>query len=382
MTEIARGEGMKLSEEYRLSQYEELKTIHGRSNISIVRNKINGIIAVKKIVPIELKEIYAFLKNHPNPFVPIIYENIEDEQNLTIIEEYLTGQNLEEILIERTIPEEEAVFITLQLCLGLKPLHNANPPIICRDLKASNIMITMDKKVKIVDFDIARIYQTGQRCDTRLMGTREYAAPEQYGFMQTDSRTDIYALGVLLNYMILKKFPIEEIVSGKLREIICKCLEMNPNDRYQSIEELETKLRFLYQDNTTEKYNNSQTYFIKNKNLKYNSYRIPGFRSLTWWKILCAILGYSFITMMAFSMEFTSHGVKLAGIQLRFEQSIFWLTQIASIFLIYNYRGISNPLPLVHNPKRSIRIIGYIIIAVIMQFVGVSFLVMFESFIF
>ena len=102
---------MKLSEEYRLSQYEELKTIHGRSNISIVRNKINGIIAIKKIVPIELKEIYAFLKNHPNPFVPIIYENIEDEQNLTIIEEYLTGQNLKKSLLKE-------LFRRKKLCLS------------------------------------------------------------------------------------------------------------------------------------------------------------------------------------------------------------------------------------------------------------------------
>ena len=132
----------------------------------------------------------------------------------------MTGQNLEEMLVGQNISEKEAVFIISQLCDALKPLHNADPPIICRDLKAANVMITMDKEVKIIDFDIARTYQKGQHCDTEMMGTKEYAAPEQYGFRQTDARTDIYAMGVLLNYIISGKYPVEEIVDGKLKWII------------------------------------------------------------------------------------------------------------------------------------------------------------------
>lgn len=371
---------MKLSDEYRLAEYEELKYIHGRNNISIVRNKLNGMIAIKKILSIELKEIYLFLKDHPSPFIPTIFECIENNNQLIIIEEYLTGQNLEEILFTRNIPEKEAVSIILQLCHALKPLHNATPPIICRDLKASNIMITLTNDIKIIDFDIARTYRPGQSCDTELMGTKEYAAPEQYGFRQTDARTDIYAIGVLLNYLILKKFPVEEIVSGKLKKVVCKCLEMNPNDRYQNVDDLRIQLELLYDD-------------LKNSNIQPDtpeqitpplneSYIPPGFRTRTWWKMLTAILGYTFVTMLAFSMEFTFDGVKLTGIRLRFEQSIIWLTQIALIFLIWNYRGIRETIPLVKDSRRIIRIIGYIIAEFILLFIGILFIAMFESFTF
>ena len=373
---------MKLSDEYRLAEYEELKNIHGRDNIFIVRNRINGLIGVKKIVPMELMEIYIFLKNHPTPFIPVIYECIKNDKELIIIEEYLNGQNLEEMLVGQNLSEKEAVFIISQLCDALKPLHNAEPPIICRDLKAANVMITMDKEVKIIDFDIARTYQKGQHCDTEMMGTKEYAAPEQYGFRQTDARTDIYAMGVLLNYIISGKYPVEEIVNGKLGDIIGKCLEMNPDDRYQSVEELKMDLDRIYRISEKEKEPGKQIYGMEETKRTDNSYMIPGFRSHTWWKMLSAILGYAFVTMTAFSIEFKSDDTTLSGIRLRFEQGVIWLTQIALIFLICNYRGIRDDIPLVRDSRKSIRILGYVIAEIVLLFVGILFLAMIESFIF
>lgn len=373
---------MKLSDEYRLAEYEELKNIHGRNNIFIVRNKINGLIGVKKIVPIDLLEIYMFLKKHPTPFIPVIFECIEDDKELIVVEEYLTGQNLEEILAGQNIPEKEAVSIIVQLCEALRPLHNADPAIICRDLKAANIMITLDKKVKIIDFDIARTYQKGQHCDTEMMGTNGYAAPEQYGFRQTDARTDIYAMGVLLNYMLLKKFPVEEIVTGKLGNVIGKCLEMNPDDRYQNVDELKKELDKFYKIPEHENENGQQIFEDNEKRKTWNRYMIPGFRSCTWWKMVIAILGYTFVTMIAFSMEFTSDNIKLSGIRLRFEQGIIWVTQIALIFLIWNYRGIRDDIPLVKDSRRSIRILGYVIAEIVLLFGGILFLAMCESFLF
>lgn len=373
---------MKLSDEYRLAEYEELKNIHGRNNIFIVRNKINGLIGVKKIVPIDLLEIYMFLKKHPTPFIPVIFECIEDDKELIVVEEYLTGQNLEEILAGQNIPEKEAVSIIVQLCEALRPLHNADPAIICRDLKAANIMITLDKKVKIIDFDIARTYQKGQHCDTEMMGTNGYAAPEQYGFRQTDARTDIYAMGVLLNYMILKKFPVEEIVAGKLGNVIGKCLEMNPDDRYQNVDELKKELDKFYKIPEHENETGQQIFEDNEERKTWNRYMIPGFRSCTWWKMVIAILGYTFVTMIAFSMEFTSGNIKLSGIRLRFEQGIIWVTQIALIFLIWNYRGIRDDIPLVKDSRRSIRILGYMIAEIVLLFGGILFLAMCESFLF
>lgn len=205
---------MTLAEEYRLSEYEELGLLRDTEDIYIMRNTIDGTICVKKQVPIALKNIYYFLKFQQNSYIPRIYECIEKGEILIVIEEYLPGKNLEEVLKERCFTEHEAVVIAIQLCQALEPLHSANPPIICRDLKAANIMLAGKDRVKVVDFDISREYQEGMTHDTKMMGTEGYAAPEQFGFRQTDARTDIYAIGVLLNYMVIHKFPLEEIVTG------------------------------------------------------------------------------------------------------------------------------------------------------------------------
>lgn len=370
---------MKLSEEYRLAEYEELKNLHERNNICIVRNRMNGMIAVKKIVPCELKSIYTFLKEQDDPYIPHIFECIENEEELIVIEEYLTGQNLEEILTERSIPEEEAVTIILQLCRALKPLHLAEPAIICRDLKASNVMITMNKEVKVIDFDIARTYQAGQHCDTELMGTKEYAAPEQYGFRQTDARTDIYALGVLLNYMILRRYPVDVMVSGRLERIVSKCLEMNPDDRYQNVDELKEDLESAYYNESRVSERSCEAEKDEWKLSEKKSYMIPGFRSHNVWKMICAVCGYVFVTWMAFSMEFTYENVKLTGVRLRFEQTVIWVSQIALIFLIWNYLGIRDEIPVVRHSKRWVRIMGYVIAEFIVLILAAVFCVMGES---
>lgn len=362
---------MNLSEEYRLAEYEELKKLHGRNNICIVRNQLNGMIAVKKLVSAQLKDIYIYLKNLKSPYIPQIYECIENGDELIVIEEYLAGRNLDETLMDRDISEKEAVSIIVQLCRALKPLHLAEPAIICRDLKASNVMITMNQEVKIIDFDIARIYQSGQRCDTELMGTKEYAAPEQYGFRQTDARTDIYAMGVLLNYMILRKYPVEMMVDGRLKTIVGKCLEMNPDDRYQSVDELKEELEHVYKEEKIA----DRSVQLKNK----QSYMIPGFRSHTIWKMISAVCGYLFVIWMAFTMEFTDEGVKLTGVRLRFEQMIIWLTQIALIFLIWDYRGIRELFPIVNSSKRWMRIAGYIVAEFVLLISGAIVCVIFES---
>ena len=109
-------------------------------------------------------------------------------------------------------------------------------------MKAENVILTNEGEVKLVDFDIARIYQPGKSKDTDMMGTQGYAAPEQFGFGQTDARTDIYAMGVLLNYMLVREFPMEKLTEGKFRTIVLKCIKINPEDRYQNVDELKADI--------------------------------------------------------------------------------------------------------------------------------------------
>lgn len=124
----------------------------------------------------DLEEIYLFLKENPNAYIPKIYECIQTDTNLIVIEEYLSGKNLEEMLKEKYFSEKDAADIIICLCNALYPLHHAKMPVICRDLKAENVILTNEGEVKLVDFDIARIYQPASQryCydgNARLCGT-------------------------------------------------------------------------------------------------------------------------------------------------------------------------------------------------------------------
>jgi serine/threonine protein kinase len=103
-------------------------------------------------------------------------------------------------------------------------------------------MIDNKGNVKLIDFDTARIYKHYQSQDTIFMGTIGYAPPEQYGLNQTDERTDIYSLGVLMNVMLTGELPEKRLYNGKLRKVIIKCTQSVPDNRYQTAEELKLNL--------------------------------------------------------------------------------------------------------------------------------------------
>ena len=227
----------------RLAAYQDFGFLDEKEKIRLKRSRDTGAICVEKHIAPESASVYRYLAAHPNPAAPEILECIETESGLIVIEEYIEGETLEELLGEGGFSAERAAGIILDLCSALLPLHSAEPPIICRDLKAENVMIDKAGAVRIVDFDISRTWQPGKTRDTLLLGTREYAAPEQFGFRQTDARTDIYALGVLLNYLMLRKFPAEESLSGTWGEIVGKCTRMDPEQRYQNVGELAKALR-------------------------------------------------------------------------------------------------------------------------------------------
>lgn len=179
--------------------------------------------------------IYQMLKELDNPHVPTIYRLFERDGNLIVVEEYIDGQTLEEILLYQptAINEATAEKILLQLCDALDAFHAKN--IIHRDLKPSNIMFTEKNFVKVIDFGIARIFKPESSADTETLGTKGYAPPEQYGlfdFGQTDPRSDIYALGVTIKELLGKSYD------GRLKKIFDKCTEPAPAQRYQSADEL------------------------------------------------------------------------------------------------------------------------------------------------
>ena len=103
-------------------------------------------------------------------------------------------------------------------------------------------MIDSNGNVKLIDFDAARLYKPYQSKDTQAIGTMGYAAPEQYGINQTDERTDIYAIGVLMNVMLTGKPPEIRLYNGRLKRVIVKCTQTIPDNRYQNVKELKRNL--------------------------------------------------------------------------------------------------------------------------------------------
>ena len=192
------------------------------------------------------------LKKLNHPALPRIIDIEEDENSIYIIEDYIDGKSLDKRLkTEKRFDEETVINWSKQLCDVLIYLHNQKPnPIIYRDMKPANIIVTKENRVKLIDFGIAREFKIENDSDTTYMGTRGYAAPEQYGSSQTDQRTDIYSLGVTMYHLITGKSPNEPPYEfKKIREIdpnfsegmeyiINKCIQNDPTKRYQSMEEL------------------------------------------------------------------------------------------------------------------------------------------------
>lgn len=180
-------------------------------------------------------EVYELLRNVNCPYLPRVEQVAWQDGNVLVLEEYIQGDTLAFLLEERPLPEETARNILLQICRALQVLHALG--VVHRDVKPENIILRGDRAV-LIDFDASRVSKTGRNTDTQVMGTTGYAAPEQFGFSQTDARADIFSLGVLLNEMLTRQHPARELASGPLRAVIEKCIEVNVDKRYSSVEEL------------------------------------------------------------------------------------------------------------------------------------------------
>lgn len=185
--------------------------------------------------------------------IPQLYDILDEENRLCIVMEYIEGSTLEKIIKNTRYPIEESVVVawSKQLCRVLDYLHSLNPPRIFRDVKPSNIMLQPNGEIKLFDFGIMRIYDESKTTDTCNLGTRGFAAPEQFSTRgQSDARTDIYALGITMHYLLTGINPTkmeDEILpittyrpelSRALDAIIQKCTQHNPDDRYQSCKEV------------------------------------------------------------------------------------------------------------------------------------------------
>lgn len=166
----------------------------------------------------------------------------EKDGAVYILEEYIQGDTLAFLMAGQTFSDGQAAKIMVQLCRALDALHSAG--IVHRDIKPENIILRGDEAV-LIDFDASRLCKPEHNSDTQVMGTTGYAAPEQFGFSQTDARADIYAMGVLLNEMLIRQHPAKQLAEGVFLPVITKCIEVNVDRRYASAKELCSALEAL-----------------------------------------------------------------------------------------------------------------------------------------
>ena len=185
-------------------------------------------------------EIYKEVAKLQNVHIPKIYQVQEQEDVLCVVEEYIDGRTLEDYLNEETLSDIGRLELMVQLCDALEVLHRCVPPVIHRDIKPSNILVTTDGVLKIIDFDAARQYKTEKNTgDTRLLGTIEYAAPEQFGYAQTDLRSDIYSAGVVFSEITINKTAS---YAKDWKRLVDKCTSFDPENRYKNVPELKRDL--------------------------------------------------------------------------------------------------------------------------------------------
>lgn len=222
-------------------EYEEVRRIKQseKCTVQLVREKGGNQVFIRKILKGQ-HPIYLTLQDCRHPYLPKLCEVDIAEDSTTIIEEYIEGQSLG----SAELSEKQLLNAVRELCSVLEFLHGKD--IIHRDIKPSNVILAEDGHIRLIDFDAARMPKEDLEQDTKLLGTRGYAPPEQYGFAQTDARADIYALGITLKQLLGDK-----VRKPYYRRVIQRCTNLNPDERYQSVRQVERaifrgKRRILY----------------------------------------------------------------------------------------------------------------------------------------
>ena len=199
-----------------------------------VRNKATEQDIVVRRFPVAVSA-YEELYNISAQNLPIIYDVINCDDGQIVLEEFIEGVTIYEVMESGNYHYLGTRKVIRAVCHALNVLHERN--LVHRDIKPENVVIGKDGRVVLIDFNAARKISSASK-DTVIMGTVGYASPEQLGLSQSDSRTDIYAVGVLLNVMITGKHPSEKLAKGKAGRIVRKCTNVNPDERYQSAEKL------------------------------------------------------------------------------------------------------------------------------------------------
>ena len=365
---------MDIESRLSLSYYKEVATINEQRGITLVQDIRTGRIFVKKVLGIYNPGIYHYLRSHPIPHTPRIYEIYEENNILTVIEEYISGDTLSQLLEHGyQFTNDQIRNIAGRLCVILMAFHNATPPIIHRDIKPSNVILTPSGEIFLLDFNAAKYHTETKSEDTTLLGTKGYAAPEQYGFGISTVQTDIYALGMLLNTLVLGTFSQTAAEGNEFTPLIRKCTRLDAQERYKNVEQIYHILQKRDSINTQ-----NQTPIAK----PFENTRIanilsclpPGFRHLSPLRMFLAIPVYAFLIWLALTLEVENS----TPTSLWFQRICCLFAFIAIIFFTCNYKNMQDSLQL-----NRIRNVWFRLIAILLAdaaiFIAVLILMIFGT---
>ena len=367
---------MTLEEESRLSFYRELTVLDEKKNIVLVQDIRNSELCVKKTLDIYSRDVYEQLASVRIEGVPAVKECVADDGKLIVVEEYVQGRSLKQVLDEQgLLNEEQAYEIAVQLVDILVRLHQLESAIVHRDIKPSNIIIEKNGHVNLIDFNAARHVNADKNEDTRMLGTVYFAAPEQFGFGQSDERTDIYGLGATINYIMTGDKPGAGIAECRFSDILKKCLMVDAKDRYQSAEELRGVDMLNYsivqdnrkkaetafgKDNTVSvvrTYHNIRDIIVKmyrkyqkrnyDIDTSWRRYLLPGFRRLNVVYCLIALVWYAVIVWMTITFAVTDSktGISVTGGELTMYKIAVFVLLFGMTMWFGNYLNIRRKLP-------------------------------------
>lgn len=213
-----------------------------QSKIYLYKHKQSGQQLIKRISANRNDKVFRTLRNKEINNLVKIYEVCSDEENLIVLEEFINGKSLLQLIQEEPLPIKTACRYAYQICNALTGLHNLG--IVHRDIKPSNVIINSDDEAVLIDLGIARMVSSNGEKDTQELGTVGYAAPEQFGLSQSGKSTDVYSLGILLNIMITGVHPAIDLAKGPVKRIINKATSTQISKRYSQAKHMQRELRF------------------------------------------------------------------------------------------------------------------------------------------
>ena len=236
------------------ARYELVDCLRGSEATStyLVKSKTDGSLSILKVAAMRagrnLLAEYQILDTLDSPVFPKALLYLTDEHTEYFLRGYIPGTPISDYIEQYgPLSERETIRIGIGFCDTLSMLHRQNPPVIHRDIKPQNLIYTQEHGLALIDFDAARHYQPKRRSDTVYLGTQTTAAPEQFGYKQTDQRSDIYSTGVLLLYFCTGSYDLDGCASlqnRKLARVIETCTQFDPERRYANIRQLQQDLRF------------------------------------------------------------------------------------------------------------------------------------------